>query len=373
MNGVVKDRPLRVVIPIIAGMGNSLMAIPMIRQIKRAWPDCKITILARNKPIGEPVKRLREVDEVLYTGVGIKALFRSVIWTRRLKPDLYIIPFPSNRPHYSLLAMTSGAKKKILHSYPAGKWRAMHFIGERIAAQKGIHDVVQNLRLLEPLGIKPDLGEIPRFNISPDDRAAAKKLLESVGLSLDTPFIAVHAGSGSYTVIAQAKRWLPQYYAELIAKMHEEFGHRVLLLEGPDESGVADEITKHFSSPPRGFFVLKLTGPLGEAAGVLERAIVYVGSDSGLAHLAASVGKRAVTIFAPADPDRVCPYGSRDLVVQAETSCSPCFTYPFKTPYTDSLCREPYCINTVTVDRVMMSVRRAMTSLHPLPVSTGAR
>ncbi|HEY1628703.1 MAG TPA: hypothetical protein VGF52_02525, partial [Tepidisphaeraceae bacterium] len=60
----------------------------------------------------------------------------------------------------------------------------------------------------------------------------------------------------------------------------------------------------------------------------------------------------------------VCPYGSRDLVVQAQTPCSPCFTYPFKTPYTHSLCREPFCINTISVDRVLESVRRA------IPVST---
>jgi ADP-heptose:LPS heptosyltransferase len=357
------DVPTRIVIPIIAGMGNSLMAIPLIRQIKRAWPNSKITILARNKPIGEPVKRLPEVDEVLYTGVGIKALFRSVLWTRRRKPNVYLVPFPSNRPHYSLLAATSGAKKKILHSYPAGYWRAMHFIGTRLPAQRGIHDVVQNLKLLMLLGIEPELGEVPRFNVSEADRAAAKKLLESANVPTDVSYIAVHAGSGSYTVIAQAKRWLPGNYAELIARMHEEFGHQVLLLEGPDETGVAEEITKHLRTKT-GFSVLKLTGPLGEAAGVLERAILYVGSDSGIAHLAASVGKRAVTTFAPADPDRVCPYGSRDLVVQAQTPCSPCFTYPFKTPYTNSLCREPYCINTISVDRVIESVRRA------IPVST---
>jgi ADP-heptose:LPS heptosyltransferase len=366
------DVPKRVVIPIIAGMGNSLMAIPLVRQIKRAWPNCEITILARNKPIGEPVKRLSEVNEVLYTGVGIKALFRSIAWTRKRKPDIYIIPFPSNRPHYSLLALTSGAKKKILHAYPVGYWRALQFIGKRLPAQRGIHDVIQNLRLLTLLKIEPDLSEIPKFNIDENDRSAAKKLLELAGVQLEIPYIAVHAGSGSYTVIAKAKRWLPQNYAELITRMREEFGHQVLLLEGPDESGVAEEIAKHLPDGRPGIqipglHIVKLTGPLGEAAAVLNRAALYVGSDSGLAHLAASVGKRAVTIFAPADPDRVCPYGSRDLVVQAQTTCSPCFTYPFKTPYTDSLCKEPFCINTVSVDRVLGSVRRAM------PVAIGSK
>jgi heptosyltransferase-2 len=189
---------------------------------------------------------------------------------------------------------------------------------------------------------------------------------------IEKDFIAVHAGSGSYTVIARAKRWDPKNYAELIAAMIHEHGKSVLLLEGPDESGVADSIVKHFpgGSAPLELRVLKLTGPLGVSAAILERASLYVGSDSGLAHLAAAVGKRAVTIFAPADPDRVCPYGSRDLVVQTPNTCSPCFTYPFKTPYTDSKCREPYCIDLVTVEQVLAAVRRGLSPVRPLPVAS---
>jgi ADP-heptose:LPS heptosyltransferase len=245
-----------------------------------------------------------------------------------------------------------------------------------------VHDVVQNLRLLKMIGIEPDESESPRFVITAADRAKADELLASAGFHSPCPrmrgegpsasdsnegFIAVHAGSGSYTVIARAKRWPPARYAELIDRMRTETGKTILLMEGPDETGVAESILKELPDPERNVHVLKLAGPLGEAAAVLERASLYVGSDSGLAHLAASVGKRAVTIFAPADPDRVCPHGSRDLVVQTPTSCSPCFTYPFKTPYTDSLCREPYCIEQVTVDRVAEAVRRAF-GIVPLTV-----
>jgi heptosyltransferase-2 len=389
--------PQRVVIPIIAGLGNSLMAMPMVRQIKKTWPSCRITILARSGAMGEPFKRMPEVEEVLITGVGLKALRNAIKYSRSRKPDIYLIPFPSNRWHYSILALTSGAKTRVLHSYPAGKWRALHFIGTRMPAEQRVHDVVQNLRLLKLIGITPDESESPRFVVTDTDRAKADELLTRAGLLASSSFssfllhpssfasdphpnplaehrergqegfIAVHAGSGSYTVIARAKRWPPARYAELIDRMRSETGKAILLMEGPDETGVAESILKELPEPDRRVHVLKLAGPLGEAAAVLERASLYVGSDSGLAHLAASVGKRAVTIFAPADPDRVCPHGSRDLVVQTPTSCSPCFTYPFKTPYTDSMCREPYCIEQVTVDRVAEAVRRAL-GIVPLTV-----
>jgi heptosyltransferase-2 len=373
------------------------MAMPMVRQIKKTWPSCRITILARSGAMGEPFKRMPEVEEVLITGVGLKALRNAIKYSRSRKPDIYLIPFPSNRWHYSILALTSGAKKRVLHSYPAGKWRALHFIGTRMPAEQRVHDVVQNLRLLKLIGITPDESESPRFVVTDTDRAKADELLTRAGLLASSSFssfllhpssfasdphpnplaehrergqegfIAVHAGSGSYTVIARAKRWPPARYAELIDRMRSETGKAILLMEGPDETGVAESILKELPEPDRRVHVLKLAGPLGEAAAVLERASLYVGSDSGLAHLAASVGKRAVTIFAPADPDRVCPHGSRDLVVQTPTSCSPCFTYPFKTPYTDSMCREPYCIEQVTVDRVAEAVRRAL-GIVPLTV-----
>jgi heptosyltransferase-2 len=429
----------RIVVPIIAGLGNSLMAMPMVRQIKKAFPDSHITILARNNAFAEMFRRMPEADEVLVAGLtflspknlvaklksrwsDLRGFWRMIRWTRQRHADIYLVPFPSNRWHYSILALTSGAKRRILHNYPAGYWKALHFIGERTPAQTGIHDVVQNLRLLKMIGIEPDEREAPRFIITDADRSAAEKLLHSANVTpsssahgkearpvtrasspvlsaseanvtsySSTPhtgedarvteegssapakeFIAVHAGSGSYTVIARAKRWDPKSYAELIAAMIHEHGKSVLLLEGPDESGVADSIVKHFpggSAPPE-LRVLKLAGPLGVSAAILERASIYVGSDSGLAHLAASVEKRAVTIFAPADPDRVCPYGSRDLVVQTPNTCSPCFTYPFKTPYTDSKCHEPFCIDQVTVEQVLAAVRRGLSPVRPLPVAS---
>jgi ADP-heptose:LPS heptosyltransferase len=169
----------------------------------------------------------------------------------------------------------------------------------------------------------------------------------------------IHAGSGQ-TTLGRAKRWAPQMYAKLIALLREELPHRIILIEGPDEIGVGKEILNLCDRADERISVLSLTGPLGDAAAVLKRAQLYIGSDSGLAHLAAAVGTRPVTIFAPADPDRACPFGYRDLVVRPDRPCSPCFQYPWKTTYPKMLCREPMCVNEITVEAVMVAVRRAV-------------
>jgi len=333
------------------------MAVPMVRQLKRSFPQSHSTVLARTQAMAEVFKRLKEVDQTIVTGKGLKGIAAMVSAARERHPDVYLVPFPSNRWQYSLLAATSGAERKVLHSYPVGYVRAMHFLpATRVKAVRGIHDVVQNLNLLRELGIEPDLNEAPVFPVTESDRVSANSIVGMAG------FIAVHAGSAK-TVLARAKRWPAENYARLIDAMAKEFQLSVMLLEGPDEMGVADEILKS----PRmamgglsGVRVVKLTGSLGVAGAVLERAAVYVGSDSGLAHLAAAVGKRTVTLFGPADPDRVSPFGNRDLVVQAPQSCGPCFLYPWQTPYPKVRCHEPYCIDSITVDAVMTKVRLAL-------------
>jgi ADP-heptose:LPS heptosyltransferase len=308
--------------------------------------------------MAEPFRRLldvNEVDEVLVSGAGAAGHLRGIAWTRSRRADVYLIPFPSNRWQYSLLAQASGARRRLLHGYPVGYWRALHFLpSERVPAQRGLHDVIQNLRLLRALGIDPDDTEAPRFLLNEIDRAHASTLLRDLGLDDGQPFIAVHAGSAK-TILAQAKRWPAAKYAELIEKLDRP----VVLLEGPDEAGVADEILQQVTGARP--HVLRLRGPLGDAAAVLERASLYVGSDSGLAHLAAAVKTPPVTIFAPADPDRVCPFGYRHLVVQPNKSCTPCFEYPWSSAYPKMSCRPPMCVTEVTVEQVLAKVQMQLT------------
>lgn len=354
----IQNQKLKIVVPVVAGIGNALMAVPLVRQLKRNFPESTITILARIAPMGEPFRRLREVNEVIVTGKGLKGLLRLVKESRRRCPDVYIVPFPSNRWEYSMLALTSGAKQTLLHSYPVGRFKALGFIGTRLPATRGIHDVQQNLNLLTLLGAIPDLNEAPVFTINDGDRGKANLLLESIGFAPRTPFIAMHAGSAK-TILAIAKRWGADRYAELIQAMRSQYEEEILVLEGPDEAGVADEIRSLLPAGIEGVHALKLTGPLGEAAAVLERSRLYVGTDSGLAHLAAAVGKRAVTIFAPADPSRVCPFGQQNLVVKPDKPCSPCFLYPWEKTKPAMRCRDPYCIREVTVEQVMGAVQRS--------------
>lgn len=351
----------RLAVPVLAGVGNALLAQPMVRQLARAFPGAELAVFARTGAIAAVFERLSEVAAVEVFGNQPGEFLRLIRRLRAWRADVCVIPYPSNRWQYSVLAAACGARRVVIHSYAVGYWRAMHFLaGGRIPAIEGLHDLDQDLRLLEPLGIEPDLSMAPTFPLRSGEvqRAAAQ-------LPAGTR-IALHAGSGN-TVFGEAKRWEPRSYSLLVDRLLAQPGLTPILVEGPDEAGVAAEIRPAGDVP-----AVRLTGPLAEAAAILAACDVYIGNDSGLAHLAAAVGTPPVTLFGPARPDELCPWGYRHLVVQTPAACAPCFRYPTRAVTPHVACRPPYCINQIALESVLEKLRIALADQSSKNVASSA-
>lgn len=321
--------------PVLAGIGNAVMTVPLVRALGRIG---QVTVAARTEAIADVFRGLDEIAAVVVLGAGyMDAWRRHRRLASELRPDLYVVPFPSNRWQYSLLAAASASRRVIMHDYPVGGVRALRFVPRLLKkvtfmpAERGIHDVVQNLRLLGALsrvsttrglaGVAPDaVIQPPVMFINDDDRAAAHQQLERALASGNSTqrtthngqrtFIALQPGCGD-TPVGRAKRWPVENFAQLADALAER-QREVIVIEGPDERGVGQQISALATSHPR---VIELAGPLKHAAAILERAALYVGTDSGLAHVAAAVGTPPVTLFAAADPVRVAPFGYGHLVV----------------------------------------------------------
>src|SRR5690606_18497202 len=113
---------------------------------------------------GDVFTRLPEVSGVEVFGNEPREFARLIRRMRAWRADICVIPYPSNRWQYSLLASACGARRTIINAYAVGHLRAMHSLpAERVPAIDGLHDLDQALRLLEPLGIRPDLTMAPQF------------------------------------------------------------------------------------------------------------------------------------------------------------------------------------------------------------------
>lgn len=77
-----------------------------------------------------------------------------------------------------------------------------------------------------------------------------------------------------------------------------------------------------------------------------------------------------MTLFGPARPDELCPWGYRHLVVQTPAACAPCFRYPTQAVTPHVPCRPPYCINQIELESVLAKVRLALDQSSKMVASS---
>ena len=150
----------------------------------------------------------------------------------------------------------------------------------------------------KPAAIPPDL------ETTAAEEAEAEAFLAG---RLPPGFLAIHPGSG-----ALAKNWPSERFTELAAELGPE---PFLLIDGPaDERAVAALATGTAS------FVRAHGLSLRTLGAVLRRAALFVGNDSGVAHLAAAWGTPTLAIFGPTDPTTWSPVGRRVAVVRSPSA-----------------------------------------------------
>jgi len=152
---------------------------------------------------------------------------------------------------------------------------------------------------------RPISGKPLRLSPPVDEIQAARDLLHRLGIF--SPPILVHPGSGG-----RRKVWPLRNWHGLIEWMRSKLPCRVLLSIGP-----ADEYMDEFSRTMRDAGVPIVSGlPLLRLAALLSLCALYVGSDSGVSHLAAAVGVPTIAVFGPTDPEVWGPRGSNVATVR---------------------------------------------------------
>ena len=149
-------------------------------------------------------------------------------------------------------------------------------------------------------------------NLPVTDAARARVRSELETEAVESPFIVAHPGGGVNPGMRfESKRFPPLRFAELASRVAEAKGASVILLGGPDDEALVAEVAGHLAAPWH-----SLAGRLTfvEIGALAAEALVYIGNDSGLTHLAAASGAKTVMLMGPTDPRRYGPY-TRDSMV----------------------------------------------------------
>ena len=288
-------------------IGDVILAMPFLAQLRAKFPGAKITLLAA--PHAEVLLRgTGLVDEFIETTLGLgaeterKGAVRKLSEIRRLSALLgksdFDLAFQSRlhlREH--VLLAESGAARTIGYSLGSGK----SLLTDAVAVtDPDRHKVEDWMQLLDSFGPKPR-AKVPTLAVTAAESEWATRFLSERGIAPGDDFIAIHPGASK-----AEKRW-PLEKFEQVARDLTAHGHRVLPLADPAGYGVSLE---------RATGIGAARVSLREMIALIARSRLLVCNDSGPMHIAGALGVPTVAVFGPAVSRWFAPLGEgHELVV----------------------------------------------------------
>ncbi len=217
---------------------------------------------------------------------------------------------------------------------------------EEILQRKNLHTVESQFASFHWLGLPGDEPSPTKLFVDSAERHRAEAKLRDAGLDPLAPYVVMGPTNEFYT-----KRWMPERYAAIGEELARA-GYQVIMTGAPtDEQRAQLEAVRVLSRrPPTAISTLGI----GELVAVIAGAALFVGNDSGPAHIAAALKVPLVVLFGPASSVRWRPWRAQAEVVQNYFPCNPC------SMYTCEAFDEPECMKSIRVDQVMSAVERVL-------------
>ena len=296
-------------------VGDAVLATPFLRRLRNSFERSRITLMVR--PWVAPVyEHSPDIDE-LWVHDDSSSLGEFLSAVRRVRGERFDLGIALPNSIRSAMLMALGRIKTRVGYGRGGRsmllTRAVQVKPEFLRE----HQVHYYLHLLD--GLDESKPEPPRLRLFAGEREREKAaaLLKEQGMSERQLWVGMAPGSINST----AKRWLPERFAEVADRLHDEMDAKVLLLGSEGEKPLLDQIAGLCSHA-----VPNLAGEisLAETIALMERLHLFVGNDSGAMHLAAALDVPIVAIFGPTDWSTTSPFSSSAKIVRHPVSCSPC-------------------------------------------------
>jgi ADP-heptose:LPS heptosyltransferase len=366
-------RKERIIIIALPGVGDALLATPMIELLRKAKPEAEIHALVMFSATREMFEADPYIDHVhFYDFVnGSKAgALKTVFDLRRIGFSISISIYPQNRREYNLIALLIQARTRLGVAYRRlGKKNLYWLNTDTIVEDDLLHCVEENVRLLSLIGINHDLNEktLPklRLNLLPAHDEFAENWMREHSLAKEKgrPIVGFHAGTALFKNHIK-RRWSPEKFAELAIRLTKEQNVRVLLFGGPDDISANEIILKNAGDA----IMFVKTQSLLDSVAVMKRLDQFISNDSALMHIAGALDIPTVAIFGPTNEVYVHPWKTRYEIVQTSIECRPCFVYSPKplTCYRQDPDEHFMCIREISVESVNESARKLSASAKSL-------
>jgi lipopolysaccharide heptosyltransferase II len=318
-------------------LGDAVMALPAIADVRRAAPGARIVAAAR-RSVAPLFGLVPDIDETIVLdhppplgSVGRWRALGTELAERRFDTAL-LLP---NSIHAALMASRAGIPRR---------WGYRNTLRTRLLTRavprpRGMHQVEFYQHLVGALGFANGPGE-PRIRVPDAARAAGERLLREAGWDGSVPLVALAPGAA----YGGAKRWPAESFAELAAALAAD-GVQCVMVGTAADAPTATEVGRAFrtfarsiapraSAPPPARVAgdaeplapHSLVGrtDLPTLAGLLTYCRALVTNDSGAMHLAAAAGVAVTAVFGPTDDRATRPVGDGHVVIAHPVWCRPC-------------------------------------------------
>ncbi|OGX25094.1 MAG: hypothetical protein A2787_04445 [Omnitrophica WOR_2 bacterium RIFCSPHIGHO2_01_FULL_48_9] len=292
------------------GIGDAIFLLPFLSFLKKTMPHVKIDILAekRNAAIFSSQKSL--CDKIYcYDAPGqFYKIFRKS----------YDAVLDTEQWHYASALVAYFCKSPVTVGFATRPLRTKLF-STPIPYEANAYEIENFKKLFTVLC--PAVSQVNNINacytLSQDSIAWAQKKLPE----------------NSVTVFLGAsipeRRLTKSQSTELIRKILEK-GFCPILLGGTDVSAIGLELEEEISDKHLKNFIGKVS--LEQSAALIQRSRLFIGTDSGLLHLACAVGTSTVAIFGPGNLKKWAPQGPKHTIITENVECSPCTRFGYTVP-----------------------------------------
>ena len=329
----------------LRSIGDTVLTTPSLFALKRFLPHARIDILLEDW-VAPVLEGFPFVDNII-TLKRNSTTARARI-ARELRSSNYDVAYNLHGgTTATLLTRASGATRRVgLKSYQYSRLYT-HLAPSPLELWRRdkTHSVEQQLALLGWTGVP--VTDRPPTQLAVVDHAAASiaKRLRSAGWDEQTPLAVIHPAAAFAT-----KQWSAEKFGR-VADYLSECGLTVVVITTPAEAPVVSQLQGSSVSSLISFTDLSLP----EVTALASRARIFVGNDSGIAHIAAAVGLPSVVIFGSSNIAHWRPWASAPAeVVFEEMECQPCHGY-----YCEKFA-QPECILRVPEERVLAAVERVL-------------
>jgi lipopolysaccharide heptosyltransferase III len=327
----------------LRSIGDTVLATPSVFALKRFLPNVKVDILVEDW-VAPLLNNHPHLDNVIVLERG--GLMKRARVARELRAGNYDVVYNLHGgTTATFLTRATGARHRVgfksyqyaqLHNHQAPSPLLLW-------GQQKTHSVEQQLALLGWTGVPVTDRPRTQLGISSEANEKVKQLLAQAALT-DRKIALIHPAAAFAT-----KQWATEHFAR-VAEFLSGRGLAPVAIAAPNERPLLEKLCSEASVK-----ITTLDPSLPEVTALAAHSELFVGNDSGIAHIAAAVGTPAVVIFGSSNIAHWRPWNSAPAeVVFEEMPCQPCHGYfceKFDQP--ECILRVPVTQVTAAIDRIL--------------------